>query len=82
MDPQNIYSFSCTPAETRGLVAAMRLAESSDVQSDFPPLPGAPDYRSWKGRREYSRVDEGHTRFYNLVTDASETQVYVRFGDY
>lgn len=83
-DYGDVYYFVCAKEDTQALIKALAVTllkaeagEDVDSYVPFRMLPGAPDFHSWRGRRIYQRFDEKRGWFYHVVTDASETQVYV-----
>lgn len=80
-DYGDVYYFVCSKGDAQALIGALAVSllegEGVDSYASFRTLPGAPDFHSWPGRRIYQRYDEKRGWFYHVVTDASETQVYV-----
>lgn len=83
-DYGDVYYFVCAKEDAQALIGALAVSllkaeagEDVDSYVSFRTLPGAPDFHLWPGRRIYQRYDEKRGWFYHVVTDASETQVYV-----
>lgn len=83
-DPNVLYFFSCTARDTHALVAGLRMTEStpsSEIDPDnlpiWPSPPSWPEYRTWQMPRLFDRRNGATGRVDYLMSDASETQVYV-----
>ena len=88
-DYGDTYHFTCTPQETGHLIRDMQLekdpafanAEAEPGSSFVIPLPGGwPDHREWDGRVQYRGGPPGW--FFYLLTDESQTRVYIFIGSF
>lgn len=86
VDYGDTYYFQTTPYEVARIVKDMGLSldESYGFEgSHYTPverLPNGPDFSAWEGAKQYRGSDANHQWFYYLITDSSQTQVYMLIG--
>ena len=85
-DYADTYYFKTTPVEVDRIIADLGLAEDQiygrqgKSYTIVTPLPGSPDFASWKSRKQFTGWDERQQWFYYLITDSTRTHVYVMIG--
>ena len=84
-DYGDTYYFKTTPSEIDRLIREMKMEEETLSEHGFAwtqmkQLPGSPDFKSWKGARQYKWFDSKLHWFSYLITDAAKTQAYIFVG--
>lgn len=85
-DYGDTYYFKTTPSEIDRLIREMEMEEDKLFGNDetsysvIKPLPGSPNFKTWKGARQYQWMDEKLHWFSYMITDAAKTQAYIFVG--
>lgn len=85
-DYSDTYYFETTPEEVGRIIRDMRLDEDEFYGQEYltytivSRLPGCSDFSKWEGVKLYQGWDDKEHWFYYLITDASNTKVYMVIG--
>jgi len=82
-DYSDTYYFKCRAKDTEKLIKEFKFKNFKIIDKRFihysvRSLPGCPEYKNWFGGKMYKRIDD--TWFFYLVTDKTETEVYILVG--
>lgn len=82
-DYWDTYYFETTPEEVERIIQKLDLSHDKSYgfeghyNTSIEKIPGWPDFSSWEGAKQYRGHDEKKHWFYSLITNSSETKVYI-----